>query len=53
MSSLEERLENFPRKRSGDTFERMQAIVDKMLEISMLKSYEFVENLIKSRKVGK
>lgn len=39
MISLEERLENFPRK-SGDTFERLQAIVDKMLEISMLKSYE-------------
>lgn len=52
MSSLEERLENFP-KRSGDTFERLQAIVDKMLETFMLKSYEFVENLIKSRKVGK
>ena len=52
MNLLEERLENFPRK-SGDTFERLQAIVDKILEISMLKSYEFVKNLIKSRKVGK
>ena len=39
MSSLEERLENFPRK-SGDTFERLQAIVAKRIESSTLKSYE-------------
>lgn len=39
MISLEERLENFP-QRIGDTFERLQAIVDKGMEISMLKSYE-------------
>ena len=39
MSSLEERLENFP-KRSGDTFERLQAIVAKRIESSTLKSYE-------------
>ena len=52
MISLEERLENFP-QRIGDTFERLQAIVAKRIESSTLKSYEFVENLIKSRKVGK
>ena len=39
MISLEERLENFP-KRSGDTFERLQTIVDKRIESSTLKSYE-------------
>ena len=39
MNSLEERLENFPQK-SGDTFERLQAIVDKRIESSTLKSYE-------------
>ena len=39
MISLEERLENFPRK-SGDTFERLQAIVAKRIESSTLKSYE-------------
>lgn len=39
MVSLEERLENFPRK-SGDTFERLQAIVAKRIESSTLKSYE-------------
>lgn len=39
MISLEERLENFPRK-SGDTFERLQAIVGKRLQTTMIKSYE-------------
>lgn len=39
MNLLEERLENFP-KRSGDTFERLQAIVAKRIETSTLKSYE-------------
>ena len=39
MVSLEERLENFPRK-SGDTFERLQAIVAKRIESSTLESYE-------------
>ena len=39
MISLEERLDNFPQK-SGDTFERLQAIVAKRIESSTLKSYE-------------
>ena len=39
MNLLEERLENFPQK-SGDTFERLQAIVDKKMQTTMIKSYE-------------
>ena len=39
MSSLEERLENFP-KRTGDTFERLRTIVGKRLQTTMIKSYE-------------
>ena len=39
MNLLEERLENFP-KRTGDTFERLQTIVGKRLQTTMIKSYE-------------
>ena len=39
MNLLEERLENFP-KRTCDTFERLQAIVDEKMQTTMIKSYE-------------
>ena len=40
MNLLEERLENFP-KRIGDTFERLQGIVGKRLQTTIIKSYEY------------
>lgn len=39
MNKLEEGLRNFP-QRSGDTFERLQAIVDERLQTTIIKPYE-------------
>ena len=39
MNKLEEGLQNFP-KRNGDTFERLQTIVDERLQTTLIKPYE-------------